>query len=350
MADVLFLGITAALLYTLMFWGFRHLPDERWQMLAVLPSRKKDEHFWHGINLTYYGFFLATSQLLSLMLLLVLIGAMSISLPGTLLATAMILAVCLPAARVVAILVEKKRHTFTIGGASFVGILLAPLCIIAAQGMLDGFMVCNLPTIPVMAAMAIAYTLGEGLGRLGCLSFGCCYGKPLKNCPPLMRRVFARHATVFQGRIKKVEYESRLAGEPLVPVQAITCLIYTTTALVGSYLFLRQHCTASLLICIGVTQSWRFFSEILRADYRGEGKITVYQKMGGLAIVYVCAIALLPHGQLASSPAIIKGLTQLWQPAIIVGLQLAWLVFFLYFGRSTVTSATITYALHHERV
>lgn len=350
MADVLFLSTTAALLYALMFWGFRHLPQERWQMLAVLPSRKKDPHFWHGINLTYYGFFLATSQFLALVLLLVLIGAMDISLPGTLLATAMILAVCLPAARVVAILVENKRHTFTIGGASFVGIILAPFCIMAARGIVDGFAACHLPTIPVMAAMAVAYTLGEGLGRLGCLSFGCCYGKPLKSCPPMVQRLFERHATVFHGRIKKVEYESRLAGEPLVPIQAITCLLYTTTALVGSYLYLRQHCTAALIICIGVTQSWRLFSELFRADYRGEGKVTVYQKMGGLAILYICAISLLPHGELLARPAILKGLAQLWQPAIIVGLQLAWLVFFLYFGRSTVTSATIAFTLHHERV
>jgi len=350
MTDLIFLATTGFLLSILLFWGFRHLPGERWQMLAVIPNTKKDGHLWQGTNLTYYGFFIATSQLLSLALLIILLGAMDISLPGTLLATTMVLAVSVPAARIVAILVERKLHTFTIGGASFVGMILAPFCIVGAREMLNGFITCHLPLIPVMAAMAIAYTLGEGLGRLGCLSFGCCYGKPLKECRPLVQKLFTRTATVFHGHIKKAGYESRLCGEPLVPVQAITCIIFTLAALVGSGLFLREHFTAALVMCITVTQVWRVVSETMRADFRGFGTISVYQKMSGLAVLYIWTVALIPQTDILNHPAILKGISQLWHPGVIIGLQLAWLVFFLFFGRSTVTSATVSFSLFRDRI
>lgn len=350
MAEMIFLILTGLMLSLFLCWGFRNLPAERWQMLAVVPRRKTDAGFWQGINLTYYGFFIATSQLLSLALLLILLGAMDISLAGTLIATGMVLAVSVPAARIVAILVEKKRHTFTIGGASFVGIVIAPCCIVAARDVLSGFTTCYLPLIPVMAAMAISYSLGEGLGRLGCLSFGCCYGKPLRECSPFVQKVFTGTATVFHGHIKKAEYESRLCGEPLVPVQAITCVIFTLTALTGCWLFLRENFTAALVMCITVTQLWRLFSETMRADFRGFGKISVYQKMSGLAVLYISAVALIPQTDILHHPMIIKGVGQLWHPGVIIGLQLAWLAFFLFFGRSTVTSATVSFSLLKERV
>jgi len=350
MAEILFCVTAGLLLSLLLGWGFRNLPAERWQMLAVVPRRKHDAHSWQGTNLTYYGFFIATSQLLSLTLLLILLGSMKISLAGTLLATGMVFAVSMPAARTVAILVEKKRHTFTIGGASFVGMIFAPLCIIAAREMLIGFTECYLPLFPVMAAMAIAYTLGEGLGRLGCLSFGCCYGKPLKECSPLVQKLFTTTATVFHGPTKKVEYEGRLCGEPLVPVQAITSVIFSMTALGTAWLFLTGHFAPALFICIMVTQTWRFVSETLRADFRGFGKISAYQKMSGLAVVYIAGISLIPQTDILSQPAILKGIGQLWHPGVILGLQLAWLVFFFYFGRSTVTSSLVSFSLLKERV
>lgn len=350
MTEVLFLLTTGVLLAALLFWGITHLPGERWQMLAIVPRQKKDSRTWQGTNLTYYGFFIASSQLLSLALLLILLGAMNISLVGTLLATGMLLSVCIPAARIVAILVEKKRHTFTIGGASFVGILLAPFCILGASEVLNGFTSCYLPLIPVMAAMAIAYTLGEGLGRLGCLSYGCCYGKPLNTCGPFMQRLFSKTGTIFYGSTKKAEYESKLSGERLVPVQAITCIIFSLTALIGSWMFLRGHFTATLVMCIAVTQTWRLLSETLRADFRGFGKISAYQKMGGLAVLYICGVALITQPIAMQQPVIMRGIHQLWNPGIILALQLTWLLFFIYFGRSTVTASTVSFSLVKERI
>ena len=330
-------------------WAFRNLPGERWQMLAVVPTIKNRENAWQGTNLTYYGFFIATSQLISLTLLLVLLGAMYVSIPGTMLIILVILSLCIPAARLIAMIVEKKRHTFTIGGASCVGILIAPW-VVQAVHMLLVDRGSFLPIIPVLAAMSIAYTLGEGLGRLGCISFGCCYGKPVKDCHWLLQRLFARRNFVFQGATKKANYEGRFDGERLIPIQAITCVIYTCGALVGSMLFLDGRFTEALLLTIGLTQLWRILSETLRADFRGFGKISAYQKMGVLSALYMLLVTLLIPAPHYIDPNIMIGFKVLWNPIIILALQILWLVFFIIFGRSTVTTATVSFDLIGKHV
>ena len=349
MNDLVFLFGFGFILANLLGWGFKHLPGERWQMLAVVPMRKGLENIWQGANLTYYGFFIATSQLISLALLVILLGSLNISIAGVAPAIITVLIFSVPAARIMAMLVEKKRHTFTIGGASFIGILLAPWAIIVWDRLLVSYHCC-LPTIPVLAAMSIAYTLGEGLGRLGCISYGCCYGKPVKECSPFYQFLFNKVSFIFYGETKKVSYESELAGERLIPIQAITCVVYTLGALIGSFLFLRGFFTAALLMTVILTQLWRVLSEMLRADFRGFGKISAYQKMGMVSVIYMATVVfLLPAGS-AATASINAGLLTLWNPAVILGLQLLWLVFFITFGRSTVTSSTVAFTLLRDRI
>jgi prolipoprotein diacylglyceryltransferase len=350
MFDLIFLLVLGLLLILLLAWGFTHLPGERWQILAVLPVTKGDDGRWLGVNLTYYGLFIATGQLFAVSLLLALLGSARISLAGSVTATVMLLLVCIPAARVVAIVVENKRHTFTVGGAAFVGIVLAPWVILAVERSLRPLFPCYLPVLPVLAAMATAYTLGEGLGRLGCISFGCCYGKRIKDCSPMLRKVFSRYPFVFSGPTKKAVYESGLEGEPLVPIQAVTCIISCLTALIASLLFLRSHFTAALLVSIGISQLWRILSETLRADFRGLSRISAYQKMGGLAVMYILVITLLFRAPHLGDPHIGDGLRQLWHPGVIVSLQILWLLFFVVFGRSTVTTARLSLDLVRERL
>ena len=350
MSDLIFLFTMTGTLVLLLAWGFKHLPGERWQMLAVIPKHKGSGQQWQGINLTYYGFFLATSQVMAIILLLILLGATQVSLTGTLLTTAIILAVCLPASRIIAILVEKKRHTFTVGGASFVGILLAPWCILLVEYVINTFSGCHLPMLPVMAAMSIAYTMGEGLGRLGCISFGCCYGKAITDCNLFVQRLFSRAAFIFQGPTKKAIYEGKLEGQPLVPIQAMTCILYCLTVMVGSFLFLRGHFTAALILSISVSQIWRILSETLRADFRGFSRISAYQKMGALAVLYVIFIVIFIQAPQLADPDIVQGIRLLWHPGIIIGLQIFWLIVFTVFGRSTVTTSTLSFQLVREHL
>jgi hypothetical protein len=349
MNDILFLAAAAFFLVNLLGWGFKHLPNERWQMLAVVPFKKEGNRSWHGVNLTYYGFFIATSQLISVVLLLILLGSMSISYEATMIAVILVLLFSLPAARGIARIVEKKRHTFTIGGASFVGILVAPWAIAATNWMLDS-PDRVLPTIPVLAAMSIAYTLGEGMGRLGCISFGCCYGKPLSECSKVFRYLFKRTGFIFYGDLKKVAYEGQLDGKMLIPIQAITCLLYASGALWGSYLFLNSSFTLALLCTIGLTQLWRIFSETLRADFRGFGKISIYQKMGLASVLYILIVTAFIRPEILAKPDILVGLHAVWDPLIIVAVQLLWVIFFFIFGRSTITTSTISFDLMRERI
>ncbi len=348
MFELLFLTICALLFFGFLFWGFRHLPGERWQTLAVVPHHKLDES-WQGTNLTYYGFFLATSQFLAAILTLIMLSSLSIPIQASLLSICLILMFCIPASRIVAMIVEKKRHTFTIGGACFVGYLCAPWCI-KLTDLIYTSPGGSLPIIEMLAALATGYALGEGMGRLACISYGCCYGKPLKEYNPLVQKLFRRFSFSFSCPTRKAVYEGKLENEQLLPIQAITAIIYTITALISCWLFLQQAFVAALLIATIVTQGWRYISEIFRADYRGHAKISVYQKMGIILIFYTVAIALIIPGSATVSPNLYHGLISLWRPEIILGLQGLWFLFFLFFGRSTVTSSEVTFSIQHERI
>jgi len=101
-----------------------------------------------------------------------------------------------------------------------------------------------------------------------------------------------------------------------------------------------------------ITQGWRFASEFLRADYRGQGRISVYQIMAVLSILYTFFLFFaLPEQVLKSGPSEIgAGLRSLWDPGIILGLGALGLCSFLYTGRSTVTGAAIHLYIRKEKI
>lgn len=315
-------------------------------MMAAIPLYKEDRDGrgqWRGLNLTYYGFLLAGATVIAVLFGLILLTSASAYLPGVLAVFVLIFTVSLPASKILARIVEKKRHTFTVGGAFFSGLLFAPWAILIVNLALRIVHAPELHVLVVLAALAISYTLGEGLGRLACLSFGCCYGKPLKDCHWLTRKIFANFAFVFTGATKKAVYDGGLEGEKLLPIQALTSLFYTATALFSAHLFLHGQYGAAFLLSLIVSQLWRFFSEILRADFRGLGRISVYQKMSLLAVPYAgILLFFIPTTELPL-PSIILGLRTVFQPVSLIGLQLLWLTIFLIFGLSTATTSTISF-------
>jgi hypothetical protein len=183
-----------------------------------------------------------------------------------------VLMVCLPAARWVAQLVEGKQCTFTIAGAFFVGILIAPAVIHMANSLLPQASRPAVPVIPALAALMIAYAFGEGLGRLACISFGCCYGVSLRNAAPLLRRIFMKRHFVFWGQMKKISYASGMEGHEVVPIQALTSIVYIATGLAATLLFLRGNFDLVFVATMAVTQGWRSLSETLRADCGAQGR------------------------------------------------------------------------------
>jgi len=340
----------AALFAVVYVWAFRALPGERWQMLAAVPLAKGDAG-WRGLNLTYYGFFTANAYVTGVAILLILMSSIGVPAVGTTALVVAVLAVCVPASRIVAQVVEKKKHTFTVGGALFVGVLIVPPAVWAVNATLGHWLGFVIPALPALAAISICYAIGEGIGRLACISFGCCYGKPLCDCHGVLQKAFARFSFTFSGSTKKALYEGKFEGQRLVPVQAITAILYTSVGVVSVYLFLTGSYACVLLLAMGVTQVWRVISEFLRADFRGKaGKLTVYQVMALLTVVYCGLLVLLLGGRERIAADALAGLKSLWNPFAILLLQALWLAIFLYTGRSEVTESTLQFAVRHDRV
>lgn len=347
MENEIFLIVLSLALISHLLWGFKVLPDERWQIMATVPVRKIDSDRWDGINLTYYGVFSANAYLISIAIMLVLLGALGIGIRVSFALILIMMAFCLPMARMIAMIVERKAHTRTVGGAVFVGLLITPLAIVVVNSAMG--LATSIPVMPVMAALATSYSFGEGMGRLACISFGCCYGRQLSECPLFLQYLFAKHNFIFSGKTKKIAYESGLDGLRVVPVQAVTSALYIATALISTCLFLNAYYTYSFLLSVLVTQGWRSVSEIFRADYRGKGRVSVYQIMGIGAIIYSL---ILWKACPDSHPAayVLDGIRMLWQPEAIIFLSFIWLGIFLHTGCSKVTGSVVSFHVHENRI
>jgi len=348
MSNGLFILVLAALSGGLLLWGFRALTGERWQILATLPVLKGPNGDWRGVNITYYGFFTATALVAAACLMVVLMGSLDMGMVQVVVVLGPLISLCVPAARMVARVVEHKAYTFTVAGAFFVGMLVAPWLVVAADWALGGR--GGVPLMGACAAMAIAYAFGEGLGRLACISFGCCYGKPLDQAPGWLKALLAGRGFVFAGATKKAAYQGHLEGQPLVPIQAITATLYLLCALASLYLFMAGLFGWAVMVAVSVTQIWRVLSEFMRADFRGGGRLTAYQYMCLIAVAYAGIMVWLAPAQPPITPQAALGLELLWGPWMLLAMQAVWVAILLYTGRSRVTSSTISFHVMQDRV
>ncbi|AFM28135.1 prolipoprotein diacylglyceryl transferase family protein [Desulfomonile tiedjei] len=345
MFEISFFFLLLVVMVVLFRWGFVALPREGWQIMAVVPVAQVDSRTWKGLNLTFYGLLMAVSVIASVAVFLVLMGSIGVSLSTSLAMIVFLFSLCIPASSLLARVVEKRQNTFTIGGSAFLGLLVAPAVVWIVNSVVVGESPGAIPMIPGLACMAIAYALGEGIGRLACISFGCCYGKRISECHPIIQRLFGKYSFVFQGKTKKIQYEGGMEGVPVIPIQALTCTVLVFTALVGSGLYVKGAYVHAFLFCTIAAQAWRAISEFLRADYRGNGKISAYQVMAVLAIVYGITLSKLLPADDYPVPVLLNGLKLLWDPASILALELLGLVVFLHSGRSKVTGALLSFHL-----
>ena len=251
----------------------------------------------------------------------------------------MLLAIIVPSSRWVAVIIEGKKHTFNVTGAVFVAALVCPLATLVCNLGLAHLGMKTMPTLPLLAAMAISYTLGEGVGRIACISFGCCYGKPVSETNGIRRRLFQHLNFVFEGHAKKISYEGQMSGVPVIPVQAITSALYVATAVAGVWLFMHGWYTTALVMTLAITQLWRVYSELLRADYRGNGRISPYQVMAFVTFLIGIVYASMYRGTFLDVPNLARGLHAVWAPEPLMALQLLGLVIFFYTGRNEVTES-----------
>lgn len=348
MSTPLFITGLAAVIFTLIAWGARSLPRENRQFFAVLPLNKDQHNQWTGLNLTWYGLLSANAYTFSVVIFLILGRSAQIPVLDLGILVSAMLAVCLPASRLLARWVEKKKNTLTVGGAVFVGTLAAPW-LVQLHGALNPQSAPVSPGV-FMAALATAYAFGEGLGRLACVSFGCCYGRPLSQCPPWVNALFSRFHLIFSGETKKIAYADDLTGKKVIPVQIITAVIYSVTGLSAAALFLSGRFIAALFLSIFVTQVWRFVSEFLRADFRGDFTVTPYQIMALVSLCYTLTIPTLFPVTTGGPPQLGLGLSALWNPAVLLFIQAVWLVCFFHTGRSSVTGATLFFHVRQDRI
>jgi hypothetical protein len=350
MLNEIFVLTLTLILICLLRWGFRTLPGEEWQILCCIPAIKRADGSWNAVNLTYYGFFNAAAYTFAVALFFMLTGSLHLPLIGALAVIIAVLGVCMPASRLFALAVEGKRHTFTVGGAFFTGLFVAPAAILLVNITLGERTGSDIPMLHMLAAMSVAYTMGEGVGRLACISFGCCYGKPLSACHPLVGRIFTRWHFVFSGETKKIAYAHQLDGRKVVPIQGLTAALYCASGLLGCYLFLEGFAPYALIETLVVTQGWRILSEFFRADYRGTGRISTYQIMAVLSVAYAFFLLYMMPVSGSGPPDLTAGLKSLWDPGVILCLGALWLFSFLYTGRSRVTGAKVYFYVVKENI
>ena len=349
MGNILFVAVIALILTPIYIWCFRTLPRERWQIMCAIPVNKRINGSWQGLNLTYYGFFNAAALCAAVTLVLILTAAAGVDFGGFAVILTVLLGFCLPGSSLIARWVEKKPYTFSIGAASFLGIVLGPWLVLLVETMGRRFSAISFETMSVMSALIVGYSLGEGIGRLACISFGCCYGRPMDQMPAVVRRYFSWMAFTFSGETKKIAYAHQLGGRRIFAIQAVTAVLYSLGAMVGTLLYLSGRYAWAYFFCLLVTQGWRFLSEFLRSDFRGGRKISIYQIMSLLTIPYAGFI-LLVFPSSATSLDVMAGLHVLWHPATIIFLQVLFVVMFVRTGRSQVTGASLSFHVNADRV
>lgn len=349
MDNLIFTSMIVILLGVLYIWAFRHLSADRWQFIGAIPISKDQDGQWRGVNLTYYGLFNACACTLAVLLVYILLSSIGLPLWVVHLVLMVTLIPCIPAAKLVARWVEKKEHTFSIGGAAFVGFVLTPWTLLLMNALVNKWSGATYPIMPMLAVVSIAYAIGEGFGRLACISFGCCYGKPLSQFSRRFRRLLVPFSISYQGDTKKIAYADDGLGHKVVAVQAITAVLYSLSGVTGILLFLQGKSHTAYILCVTTTQLWRFLSEFLRADFRGDGKISAYQIMALITIFYALGLsAIFP--EISFSAYIREGLRRVWNPSIILTCQILWIGIFLYMGRSQVTGSRITFHVRQDRI
>ncbi|MCX8097611.1 MAG: hypothetical protein N3F11_01115 [Casimicrobiaceae bacterium] len=343
------LALLCLLVWPVFRWGFRHLPGEGWQIAWVIPARRPegDGRRWPAVNITFYGVISAVAYTVAALAYVFLMGAHGQPLGAAAVYAALLLALGVPASKWMTKLIEGQRG-HTIGGAVFVAIVAALPALALTQEILAALGLPPLDGAVTVACAAACYVLGESIGRLACLSFGCCYGKPIAQCTPLQRALYGPTATVYRGRMKKIAYESNLAEEPVVAVQSIACVLLFALFVIAVWLLWRGWVAASLIVAVSGSQLWRAYSETLRADFRGREGFTAYQGMAVvaalLAPLYAWWLQVEPGFRPVADAR--AGWTAVFRIEVLLTCQALGLAMLYLMGRSYVTSARLDFELH----
>ncbi len=330
-------------------WGFKHLPGEGWQFAVAIPARVDgaEGKYWPAVNITFYGVISSAAYALSLLLYVFLMGATGQPFAPAALFVAILLLVGIPASKIVARWVEGAAG-HTIGGAVF-AVLVAAMPAMAITQAVAKFLGWHaFSPAALTAAAAIAYVLGEAIGRLACLSFGCCYGRPIDTCTSLQKALYSKFTETYRGRFKKIAFAGGLHDRAVIAVQSIACALLFGLFLISLWLFWRGHFAMSLIVALGGSQLWRAYSEQLRADYRGRDGFTLYQAMAlvgaALSAAFAAIYAQPSDAQIVALAA--RGWTAIVRVEVLVACQALAVMILFYMGRSSITSSRLELVLN----
>ena len=334
------------------YYGIKKFPKGDHQFLASVPFRRNEDGTFQGFNITTYGLMNGIAYTFGTGVFLLLSSASNIPLPTIIPSVSVILLISIPASKIVAKFVEKKDNTFTISGGSFVGGVLSPIIFYIFLYLYHkDISIALSETLVLLGAVSTAYLFGEGLGRLGCLSFGCCYGRRVDTLKGGLKILFSKFYTKFYGDTKKVAYEGGIEGEKTVPVQTTAVIFFNSTALFSTILFLNRFFISSFLLSVISAQLFRFLSEFLRSDFRGDRKVTVYQIFSIIIICYSIVVAcLLNSGGITPQINLEQGLSTFYNFWTLILLQTIFWITFMYTGISKVTYSRITFHVDKGRI
>jgi phosphatidylglycerol:prolipoprotein diacylglycerol transferase len=200
------------------------------------------------------------------------------------------------------------------------GGLLGVGVVIAAFSGLTGF-----GALLILDALARCSPLGHALGRVGCLSFGCCFGRPTEG----------HLAITYRSPEAKAVRDARLAGVRVHPAPLYEALLdlgifcaVNGVALLGAPMGVPAA-LAALLYAVG-----RFAVEFLR-DNRGRMIVGPFALNHAICLVMAAGSAVMLCSALQAglaSPAISWSVAAAAAPALLPAVVLGALAIFLGFS------------------
>lgn len=150
--------------------------------------------------------------------------------------------------------------------------------------------------LDMVTALGLSLPLYEAFSRLGCHSYGCCFGRPLSaaeaagtEVPLLWRLVPVAAARYNGGSAAVVRARPELRGRLLFPIQRISAVMYllvfggTVGAVVGGWVGVGAAGWTSLVLHAAV----RLVTEGYREDFRGDvgAAVTATGALAGVQMV-----------------------------------------------------------------
>lgn len=170
----------------------------------------------------------------------------------------------------------------------------------ATVGALLAYKLGYVENFPLFAAsLAIGLPLYEAFSRIGCHTYGCCYGRVAESSdriaqPRALWRLLPYPAIRYShpSHYAATRINPSLLHKPLIPIQLISATLFFLL-FIGISLPIARYTTVELagaatLVCHAAT---RLITETYRADYRGRegwwlsttGKLALIQASSGMA-------------------------------------------------------------------